>query len=802
MYIMAMLSRKHKRKYPEDVSPGRRLSRYEMYADGEIELLNVISGELPEMKKKPLAIDFSALEEQQYHYLSKGTIMQLGGEIDELTQTQDIFRVSSMQVSSRSAAAALVQGIRQDPQMVRNELIVNEVGDSLQDSDIAELVKNQDIQQIHQILDGLGYKYDLEVPYDINAFFRRRANRRGYESVPDLIQAEPLVLSELSFREPDFSSHKLVPRIGETSPEVRIYAKASSILQQKIQEGDACLRLWYLYGRLKDDVDALAESGQRPINLLVDIIGNKSKVANSVGAFASLVTTTPVKTLPDYKDQMRVYFEEKLREEILDDEETVERRARDMVYGAQVYLKKSLFNEIRAARNFAAHLGKHKLITCLQELEKNPPALDKEQIACIRNAFENRISVINGGAGTGKTSIISEIIRITETDSRYKVLVLAPSAKAALHAAAEAAEKIGTGAELEYQTIHRAAKIVPEDEDLGEIGDTVGLEEEDFRKYAMVIIDEMSMCTLPVFNKILSAISANSHIHLVLVGDDQQLPAIGPQFFHQICDGLLNNYMPVVRLEKNHRAKSDKLAKFAQSIRDGEFKLPRGAKNIHISSEKVSDFIEANKSLVEDNDTLFLVSLREDCEKLNSKLRPLHLDMETAQKIGVTNFYVGDPVITTQNDYADAENSASHAGIRHENREDDIYNGTNGTIEEYNPESDTVWIRIYAPNFPQEGKLIPYHAKELPLYYQPAYALTVHKAQGSQARRVVYYINEKNKRGLSRNALYTAITRAQDELYILSSEETLQYAVGQKAHYGASYFAFRVLNELEHSKEK
>ena len=796
-----MLSRKHKRKNPEDVPLGRRLSRYETHADGEIELLNIISGEPPEMKKKPLAIDFSALEPQQYRYISKGTIMQLGGEIDELTKTQDIFRVNSMQVSSRSAAAALMQGIRQDPQMVRNELIINEVGDSLQDSDIAELVKNQDIQQIHQILDDLGYKYDLEVPYDINAFFKRRANRRGYESVPDMIREEPLVLSELSFREPDFSSYKLAPRISQTSPEVRIYAKASSILQQKIQEGDACLRLWYLYGRLKDDVDALVESGQKPINLLVDIIGNKSKVADSVRSFASLVTTTPAKTLPDYREQMRDYFEEKLKEEISDNDELVERRAKDMVYGAQVYLKKSLFNEIRAARNFAEHIGKHELTTCLQEFEKNPPALDREQLACIYNAFKNRISVINGGAGTGKTCIISEIIRITKMNSRYKVLVLAPSAKAALHAAAEAAEKIGEGAELEYQTIHRAAKIVPEDEDLGEIGDTVGLEKEEFRKYAMIIIDEMSMCTLPVFNKILSAISANSHIHLVLVGDDQQLPAIGPQFFHQICDGLLDDYIPVVRLKKNHRAKSDKLAKFAQSIRDGKFKVPKGAKNIHIFNEEAVSFIENNRSLVEHDDTLFLVSLREDCEKLNSKLRPLRLDMKTAQKIGVTNFYVGDPVITTRNDYVNTENSSNRAGIRHKDREDDIYNGTNGIVEGYDVDTDTAWVRIYAPNFPPQGKLIPYHTKELPLFYQPAYAMTVHKAQGSQARRVVYYINEKNKRGLSRNALYTAITRAQDELYILSSEESLQYAVGQKAHYGASYFAFRVLNELEHPRE-
>lgn len=798
LYVMAMLTHKHKRKNPEDVEPGKRLSRYQKYADGEIKILDVITGDLPKMKKS-LAVDFSNLEPQQYRYISKGTIMQIGGDIEELTKTWDIFHVKNMNVQSRAAVTALMQGIKQNPQQVRNELIVKDVGNSLQESDIAELVKNQDIQQLHQILDSLGYMYDLEMPYSINAFFSRRAKRRGYESVADMLQDETLVLSEFSFREPNFSFHKLMPRIDDTDSRVCIYAKTASILQQKVQEGDACLRLWYLYGRLKDDVEKLPEAvPNKLINTFVDIIGNKSRIGQA-HPFSSLVTTVPANTLPDYKDQMYSYFEEKFEKEF-QNVEMAKKQAKDAAYGAQVYLKNSLFNEIRAARNLAKHIGKHDIANCLSCLEENSSELDDDQIACIRNAFNNRISCILGEAGTGKTKIVSEIIRIAQMNN-HQCLILAPSAKAALHAAAEASKHVEFDETFEYQTIHRAAKIVREDEDLGETGETVTVEDNEFYKYSMIIIDEMSMCTLPVFNKILSAIVKHPWIHLVLVGDDQQLPAIGVQFFHQICDGLLDEYIPTARLKKNYRAKSDKLIKFAQTIRQGEFKVPKGAKNIHIVQEKVEDFIEANESLINNEDTLFLVSRREDCERLNLKLRTMRLNMKTARKINVTSFYVGDPVITIQNDYVDNE-SASCIAIRHKDRVDDIFNGTSGTIENYDKDTDTVSVRLYAPNFPAKGKVIPYYSKELSLYYQPAYALTVHKAQGSQAKQIIYYINAKHKRGLSRNALYTAVTRAQDKLYILSDEETLEYTVKQEAHCGMSYFAFRVLNELEHLKTK
>lgn len=182
-------------------------------------------------------------------------------------------------------------------------------------------------------------------------------------------------------------------------------------------------------------------------------------------------------------------------------------------------------------------------------------------------------------------------------------------------------------------------------------------------------------------------------------------------------------------------------------------------------------------------------------------MRGFRLDMKTAERIGTTNFYVGDKVITTRNDYADNETDTAHPVTRHKERVIDVYNGTDGVIESFDKETNTVQIRLFAPGFPEEGKLVPYCAKEISLYYQPAYALTVHKAQGSQAKQVIFYINEKQKRGLSRNALYTAVTRAQDKLYILTSEDSLQYAVKQKAHYGTTCFAFRVLNELEHPKE-
>jgi len=254
------------------------------------------------------------------------------------------------------------------------------------------------------------------------------------------------------------------------------------------------------------------------------------------------------------------------------------------------------------------------------------------------------------------------------------------------------------------------------------------------------------------------------------------------------------------------------LQTFSASIRAGEFNIP-DSKKIHVINTSAKSFLSENLSLIRFEDTLILTCTRREQARLNSILRPLAGLAQSPvtlpnQDGDVTamNFYVGDPVIATRNDYYDVpdDNEAEDSlfpfatrELRHSGRQQSIYNGTFGTIESFNADTGTVHVRLFPPEAPREGFLLPYNAAELPLLFDTAYCITAHKAQG-QERDTVIFIAEDHAANIYRSLLYTVVSRARKSLYLIGDMETFSNAVKTTKELPLSLLPFRY--SMEKSK--
>lgn len=783
--LVEVLSTRSKTKEP---SKDRRLSKYEEHGDGRIAITSMLKGEAPAPKKKPLAISYERCPVEHIRY-KKGTKLQVEGVIEPLTKSEDIFYALRVCVSTEAGERALSLAKNISAQDERNELIRSDKAFMLADEGADIVPKSrQDLSSLHDFLYSHGLCYDVEMAYFIDSYFKRRWNHRSsgkYNSVSAMVQDNPLVLSELYPMEKNFSSYKLIQALHlQPSEKARIYAKAVLHIILAASYGDTFVPMSKLYGILHDDLK------DKPKDFLHDVLMDMTGSDPFIRSMAKLNFFSPKKLFVGMSAKISSYYEEKLNEERPEDAERNERTARFLFEKPAFYLTKNFFSEKNVAKYLATRLGEEDapiLATNIQE------KFTDEQKNAVKRAFQYKTSIVTGSAGCGKTAVVAEIVRIAKENGK-SVIVLAPSAKAALHAAVEVSNQQAIS--IPYQTIHRFAKILPEDADAGEQGDFLPLD--DAMHFDFVIIDEMSLCELKVFNRVLKVLTLTPKTHLILVGDPMQLPAIGPQFFHQLADGLLGDILPVSHLTKNFRAKSDALAKFSEEIRAGKFAIP-DATTISFEESTLKEFIEDHEMLLADEDTMFLAARKDDVERLNSAIRSIR--NPNAQPIPPTRFYIGDRVITDCNDYAESTMKKPSSDVRHPDRNVDIYNGTDGILESYDEATDTAIVRMFSPDFPKEGKCIPYRKRELGLYLKPAFAITVNKAQGSQFLRAVFFLPEQKYGNISRNLLYTAITRAEKELCLVGKQEQYEAATKKMAHFGNSFLAFRTLQELKALQE-
>ena len=388
----------------------------------------------------------------------------------------------------------------------------------------------------------------------------------------------------------------------------------------------------------------------------------------------------------------------------------------------------------------------------LSEYEKGHAIeLSEAQRAGVRLLVENRVLVLTGLPGTGKTTLVRAFVRLFQTMGISHIL-MAPTGIAAKRLAAV------TGSEA--ATIHRT------------FGCDYKGEKWDFNSYnkfsiGAVIVDEMSMVDQELFYRLLDALHPSTM--LVLVGDDAQLPSVGPgNVLRELlgCEGV-----PNVRLTQIFRqAQQSEIVLASHRINRGEpvsleTRPPESDfQFVRCEEENVlCDLIVKMAEKLKARDANFQVlSPKYDgivgVTNLNNCLREaLNPDVGLAEwKAGKLHFRVGDRVMITQNDYVLG-----------------VYNGDMGKIKHIR--KDEVEVGIHSAGLSDVPVLIP-KSKAITML-RLAYAITVHKSQGSEFDTILLPLVRAYGRMRQRNLFYTAVTRAKKKCWLLGDPASVQYAI-------------------------
>ena len=406
----------------------------------------------------------------------------------------------------------------------------------------------------------------------------------------------------------------------------------------------------------------------------------------------------------------------------------------------------------------------------LHSIEKEENiTLESMQREAVRASAGSGIVVITGGPGTGKTTTINTIIRYFERKG-MDIMLAAPTGRAA--------KRMTEATGHEAQTIHRMLELsgILSDEISNasfERNETNPLETD------VVIIDEMSMVDIFLMNSLLKAIADGTR--LILVGDANQLPSVGPG--NVLKDIIASGCFNTVRLAKIFRQEeAGDIVVNAHKINEGElFEIGPSSRDFpFIRRTDANAIINALVTLVKvklpaytdcsPNDVQVLTPTRKGSlgvERLNTVLQqylnpPSNSKVE--KEIGSIIFREGDKVMQIKNNYKIPWEVRGRNGIPIETGMG-VFNGDMGIVDNINLYLSEMTVRF------DEERYVTYTFKEID-ELEHAYAVTVHKSQGSEYPAVVLPLLDGPRMLMNRNILYTAVTRARKCICIVGSEQT------------------------------
>jgi exodeoxyribonuclease V alpha subunit len=373
--------------------------------------------------------------------------------------------------------------------------------------------------------------------------------------------------------------------------------------------------------------------------------------------------------------------------------------------------------------------------------------------------------ILTGGPGTGKTTVIKGIIELLSSMGMM-ILLAAPTGKAA--------KRMSELTGRQAKTIHRLLEYNPA---LGYCYNEMNPLPGD-----VLIVDETSMVNLPLMETLIRAVPNNMRV--ILVGDIDQLPCIGPGNILRDC--INSGVVPVVKLDKIFRqSENSNIVKNAHHVKNGE--------SLVIKNTNDSDFFFMKR----DDDIMFdvvdlvvnrlpkkygykpidiqVLTPMKKCEigvdKLNIELQKAINPEGTEVKYGKFTFRVGDKIIQTVNNY-----------------EKEVFNGDSGFIDAINLDLKTVFVRF-------DERIVEYSYTDLE-ELSLAYAMTIHKSQGSEYPAVVIPLTYPNKIMMTRNLLYTAITRAKELCVIIGSKRIAEIGIDNALSYKRKTMLKERLKEL------
>ncbi len=653
--------------------------------------------------------------------------------------------------------------------------------------------------------------YDLKEPEDLYSIERylssgaikgigealaARIVKKYKEDTFRIIEEEPERLSEIKGISP-----RMAREIYCQFEEKRDMRSAMLFLQQYNISGNLAVKIYTEYGQRMYDI--LKEN---PYRLAEDIAGVGFKTADDIAKRIGIGTDSDYRikagilyTLLQSSMDGHVFLPEyelltRAKGILLAEEESIRRQLTTLSLEKKIIIKdngpeKHIYSSIY----YYMELNTARMLHDLNiRYEVNPDSVRK-RVAAIESQFEleleeqqrmavmeaagNGLLIITGGPGTGKTTTINTIIKFFESEG-MDILLAAPTGRAA--------KRMTETTGYEAKTIHRLlelSKMVEGQENKFsfERNELNPLETD------VLIIDEMSMVDITLMHALLKAVSVGTR--LILVGDVNQLPSVGPG--NVLRDVINSHSFNVVKLSKIFRQAADSdIIVNAHKINDGEqirldnksrdfFFLKREDSNviaavmINLIKNKLPNYVNATPF-----DIQVLTPMRKGelgVERLNQVLQQA-LNPPSKEKrekeYHEVIFREGDKVMQVKNNYQLTWEMKSRYGITTQSGTG-VFNGDAGVIKEINLFSEHLIVEF------DDNRLVDYGFGQLD-ELELAYAVTIHKSQGSEYPAVILPILDGPKLLFNRNLLYTAVTRAKNCVTIVGSDTMLQFMIDNK----------------------
>ena len=411
--------------------------------------------------------------------------------------------------------------------------------------------------------------------------------------------------------------------------------------------------------------------------------------------------------------------------------------------------------------------------------EKSDIILSEKQKEAIKAINENNVTIITGGPGTGKTTIIKSIIEIYR-QKKYKIVLCAPTGRAAKRMTETTGE--------EASTLHRLLEIGKVDEE------SLFKKDTEYKGAPIdadiIIVDEVSMVDMFIMSYLLDCIYKGTK--LILVGDSDQLPSVGPGSV--LHDLIASDKITTVHLDKIFRqAAKSKIIVNAHRVNSGKRFIEKGDEDLLEDAKQDFFFIKENNQekileqvlslcngrLKKFGDYDFFESIqvltptkkgllgtRELNKALQKELNP-HRDGETEKNSMGAIFRIGDRVMQIKNNYDMYWERLKGEEVESGNG---VFNGEVGTIIEINEKEKNITVKF------DDEKICWYEFNQLE-ELEHSYCITIHKAQGSEFDVVIMVIPQAAPMLLTRNLLYTGITRAKKMLIIIGNERVVNYMI-------------------------